>query len=172
MILELGFVNQLKLLSQRVEQNMKRYWRLQDELWKLLHFAKKLHHWKHKSTLWILQSHGRIRSEVSNPTYLQIPIWSAFLTIQGCSMIFWRESLFEESFTRSCTYFHIMYSERQLNLLTDSISLHPDINIKQSLTNLPEEWDLWLLQKHKEWKGSSGQPSLSWCSQTKLTTYI
>lgn len=121
-----------KLLSQRAEQNMMRYLKVNynNELWKLLHLAKK-HHWKHNSSMWILQSHGKIRSEVSNPTYLQTPIWSAFLTIQGCSMIFRRDSLFEESFTRSCTYFHIMYSERQLNLLTDSISLQPDININQ-----------------------------------------
>lgn len=44
---------------------------------------------------------------VRKASYLQIPDGSAFLTIQGCSMILWRESLFEESLTRSCTKFNL-----------------------------------------------------------------
>lgn len=74
---------------------MKRYWRLQ---WWTLDVAsfrqKNLHHWKHNSTRWILQSHGRIRSEVSNPTYFAkthlICILDRSWTIQGW-LIFWRE---------------------------------------------------------------------------------
>ena len=65
---------------------------------------------------------------------LQIPVGSAFLIIQGCSVIFWRESLFEESFTRSCTYFQITVSRMQLYLSNDSITLHPDINMKTAMT--------------------------------------
>jgi len=39
--------------------------------------------------------------------YSQTPVWFAFSFIQGCSIIFWSESLFEESFTSSCTNLHI-----------------------------------------------------------------
>jgi len=38
--------------------------------------------------------------------YSQTPIWFAFSFIQGCSIIFWSEILFEESFTSSCTNLH------------------------------------------------------------------
>ena len=61
---------------------------------------------------------------------LQILVGSAFFTIQGCSMIFWRDSLFEESFTRSCTYFQITYSGTQLNIFNTAFPVHPDINMK------------------------------------------
>lgn len=45
--------------------------------------------------------HGWSMTKARNASYLQMPEGSAFLIIQGCSMIFWRDSLFEESLTRS-----------------------------------------------------------------------
>ena len=132
----------LKLLSQLAKQiwgdGRLQWWTLQVGSFCQKKKKKKVHLWRHNLTMWILRRHGKLRSEVSNPTYLQIPIWSAF----------WRESLFDETFTRSCTYFHIMYSERQLNLLNWQSWLGKNIESDQKkhltypkkISQIPVNW--------------------------------